>query len=112
MFEFLVNLNGSSLNCQCAYLCLKYNFSRAHKKEPRAVETLPWQCQLTEPNDAKLVDQRTVCGVSLIENYLGKAKPKNTPSSNKRKPKTASQRTYRPLMMACSCFHVTVSLKG
>ena len=29
---------------------------------PRAVETLPWHCQSTEPNDAPFVDKLTVNG--------------------------------------------------
>ena len=44
---------------------------RAYKKDPRLIETLPWQCQSTKPNDGQLVDQRPVGEVSLMKTYLG-----------------------------------------
>ena len=42
---------------------------RGHKKDPRVVETLPWQCQSTEPNDAPFDHKKPVNG-GLVDGNL------------------------------------------
>ena len=37
------------------------------KKDPKAIETLPWQCQSTEQNNASLVNQRPVDGEESMD---------------------------------------------
>ena len=44
---------------------------KINKKDPRLVETLPWQCQSAELNNGQLVKQRPVGEVSSIYTYLG-----------------------------------------
>ena len=53
------NLHRRSFTCKCTYLRWKFSGTtfqgsrkRAHKKDQRDVETLPWQCQSTSQNDA------------------------------------------------------------
>lgn len=61
---------------------------RAHKKDPRAIETLPWQSQSSgKKNDTHIVDQQTFGAVQFLE-------IKNRTRSNRRKPQTAHRWTY------------------
>ena len=54
---------------------------KALKKDPKAVETLPWQCKSMEPRDGLSVIQRHINGEEFIRTYPGEDSAKGQPQT-------------------------------
>lgn len=118
------NFHGRYMNFQCSYLRWKSPGitsqgprKKAYKKDSRAIETLPWQCQSTSSKWC-LVSPSTPHRLGSVlklshRRWINQEEAAVTNDGAAGRP--VVQSTLRRCclsMVACNCCHATASLKG